>query len=86
MPRAVFFELKKPSFCQSRVEPNQFPLIKKGKLQKYFGGFLSIIIDETDLETKTNQLVNDIGNFNNKHIIQCWNKTIFNIPEEPRYI
>ena len=32
------------------------------------------------------QSTNDINNFNNKHIIQCYNKTISNVPEERRYI
>ena len=44
-------------------------------------GMLSIDIDEADLEKKTNKFINDISNFNNKHIIQCYNKTISNIPE-----
>ena len=47
---------------------------------------LSIYIDEADLENKTNKFINDISEFNNKHIIQCNNKTISNIPEEPHYI
>ena len=33
-----------------------------------------------------NQFLNYISNFNNKHIIRCYNKTISNIPEGPRYI
>ena len=37
-------------------------------------------------KNKTNQFINDISNFNNKHIIQCKNKPISNIPEEPCYI
>ena len=45
-----------------------------------------IDIDEAGLEKKRNKFVNDISGFNNKHIIQCYNKTISNIPEEPRYI
>ena len=49
-------------------------------------GILSIDTDEADLERKTNQVINAIINFNNKHIIQCYNKTIYNIPEDPRYI
>ena len=60
--------------------------MKKDKLIKYLSGLLSIVIDEADLEKKINQLINDITDFNNKHIIQCYNKTISNIPEEPRYI
>ena len=47
---------------------------------------LSIDIDEADLEKKTNQFINDISNFNDKHIIQCYNKPIPNTPEEPCYI
>ena len=47
---------------------------------------LSIDIDEADLEKKTNQFINYIRNFNNKNISQCYNKTISNIPEEPRCI
>ena len=47
---------------------------------------LSIDIIETDLEEKTYQFINDISDFNNKHIIQCCNEKIYNIPEEPRYI
>ena len=49
-------------------------------------GILSIDIDEADLEKKTNKFINGISDFNNKHIIQCYNKTISNIPEEPRFI
>ena len=47
---------------------------------------LYIYIDEVDSENKRNQFINDIINSNNKHIIQCYNKTISNIPEEQRYI
>ena len=43
-------------------------------------------MDEAYLENKSNQFINDISNFNNKHIIQCYNKTISNEPEEPGYI
>ena len=49
-------------------------------------GMSSIVIDESYIEKKTNQFINDISNFNNKHIVQCYNKTKSNIPEEPRYI
>ena len=45
-------------------------------------GILSIDSDEVYLEKKTNQFINDIIEFNNKHIIQCFNKTISIIPEE----
>ena len=37
---------------------------EKGKLLKYLGGLLSVNIDEADLENRTNQLINDISNFN----------------------
>ena len=47
---------------------------------------LSIDIYAADLENKTNQFINDISNFNNKHIIQSYNEAISNIYEEPRYI
>ena len=47
---------------------------------------LSIDTDEADLENKTYQFISDIRNFNNKLIIQCNNKNISNIHEEPRYI
>ena len=47
---------------------------------------LSIDIDESYIEKKTNQFINDISDFNNKHIIQCYKKTISNITEEPHYI
>ena len=50
-----------------------------------FWGFLSIIFDEADLKNRTNQLVNNTRNLNKKHIIQCYNGTQFNIPEEPHY-
>ena len=36
-------------------------------------GILSIDIDEEDIEKKTNQFINDISDFNNKNIIQCYN-------------
>ena len=47
---------------------------------------LSIDISEADLENKTNKFVYHINYFNNKHIFQCYNETISNIPEEPSYI
>ena len=47
---------------------------------------LSIDIDETDLENKTNQFINDISDFNKKQIIQRYNKTLSYISQEPRYI
>ena len=59
--------------------------IEKEKLGKYLSGILSIDIDEADIENK-NQFINDIRGFNNKHILQCNNKTISNIPEEWCYI
>ena len=47
---------------------------------------LYIDIHEAYLEKKTNQFNNDISNFTKKYIIQCYNKTISNILEEPEYI
>ena len=47
---------------------------------------LSIDNDEADLENKTNRFINYITGFNNEHIIQCNNKPLSNINEEPRYI
>ena len=47
---------------------------------------LYIDIDEVYLENKRNQFINVIRDFNNKHILRWYNKTILNIPEEPRYI
>ena len=47
---------------------------------------LYIDIDETDTEKDTNQFITDSSNFINKHIIQCYNKLIYSIPEEPHYI
>ena len=44
---------------------------------------LYIYIEKEYLEKK-NHFINVIIDFNNKHIIQCYNKTISNIPEEPR--
>ena len=49
-------------------------------------GILSIDNGEADIGNKINQLINDISDFNNKHIMQCNNKPISNIPEEPRNI
>ena len=60
--------------------------IEREKLRKYLSGVLSIDNDEADLGKKTNKFINDISDFNNKHIIQCNNKPLSNIPEEPRYI
>ena len=54
-------------------------------LRKHLSGILSIDNDDSDLEMKTNQSINDIRNFNNKHIIECKKKPISNIPEKPRY-
>ena len=59
-------------------------LIEKEKLRQYLSGILSIYIDEVDLSNKKNQFINDISDFNNKHIIQCYSKNISNISEEPR--
>ena len=56
------------------------------KLRKYLSGILSIDNYETYLGKKSDHFINDISDFNNKHIIQCNNKPISNIPKEPRYI
>ena len=48
--------------------------IETKKLQKYLCGLLSIVIDEADLQNITNQLINDISNFNNKRMIHCYRK------------
>ena len=60
--------------------------IEKYRLRKHLSGILSIDIDESDLEKKKNQFINDISDYNNKHIIQCYNKNVSNIPEETCYI
>ena len=60
--------------------------IKREKLRKYLSSILSIDKDDADLGKKTNQFINDISDFNKKHIIQCNNKPISNILEEPHYI
>ena len=57
--------------------------IEKRKLWKYFGCLLSKIIDAAGLKNRTNQFINDIRNFNNEHIIECYIVTESNIPEEP---
>ena len=47
--------------------------IEKIKLWKYLGGLFYIIIDEENLENRTNQLINDIRSFNNEHnsVLYC---------------
>ena len=60
--------------------------IEKEKLVKYLYGMLTTDINEAYLEKKRNKFINDINNFNNKHITQYYNKTQSNIPEEPCYI
>ena len=40
------------------------------------------MVDEAGLEIITNQWINDISLFNNEHIIQRYNITQSNIPEE----
>ena len=60
--------------------------IEKEKLWKYLSSILSIDNDEADLGKKTNNFINEVSDFNNKHIINCNNEHIYNIPEEPRYI
>ena len=37
------------------------------------GGFLSIMVDEADLENRTKQWINDISLFNHEHTIQRYN-------------
>ena len=49
--------------------------IEREKIQKYRCCLLSMVIDEADLENKTNQLINDISNFNNEYIIQYYIET-----------
>ena len=48
--------------------------IEKEKLSKYMSGMLSMYIDDEDMKKKTNQFINNISDFNNKHIIQCYNE------------
>ena len=62
---------KRSADTKKTLRPNH--LIEKYKLRKYLPGMLSIYIDEAYLEKKTNQFINNISNFNNKHIIQCYN-------------
>ena len=63
-----------------------YHFIEREKSRKYLSRILSIDNDEADLGKKKNQFINDVSNFNNKHIIQWNNKPISNIPEEPHYI
>ena len=44
------------------------------------------MVDESDIENRIKQGINDISLFNNKHIIQRYNIPQSHIPEEPRYI
>ena len=81
---AGLFVEKRISDTKKTLRSHHFS--EKEKLRKYLYGLLSIDIDEADLKKKTNQFINDISGFNNKHIIQCYNETISNIPEEPCYI
>ena len=60
--------------------------IEREKFRKYMSVILSIDNDEAYLGETKNQFINDISDFNNKHIIKCNNKPISNINEEPRYI
>ena len=46
---------------------------------------LYIDIDEVDIEKKKSSSM-ILANLIEKHIIQCYNEEISNIPEEPRYI
>ena len=47
---------------------------------------LSIVANKSDIENRTKQWIDDISLCNNEHIIQCYNITQYNIPEEPRSI
>ena len=60
--------------------------IEREKLRKYLSGILPIDNGEADLWKKKIQIINDISDFNTKHIIQCNKKPISNIPEYTRYI
>ena len=55
-------------------------------MEIYFGGLLSIMVDEADIKNRTKQWINDISLFNNEHIIQHYNIPQSNIPEEPHNI
>ena len=46
-----------------------------------FGCFLAIIVDEENIETISNQWINEIKIFTNEHIIQRYNIPQSNIPE-----
>ena len=61
-------------------------IIEKKILTKYLCALLSIVIHKEGIENKTNQLIKDIINFNNKNIIKWYSETKSNIPEEPCYI
>ena len=43
-----------------------YHFIENEKLRKYLSGILSFENDEADLEKKTNEFINNIGDFNNK--------------------
>ena len=78
------YSRKKIAYTKKTLHTHHF--IEKERLRKYLSIILSIDIDESDIQKKTNQFINDISDFNNKYIIQCYNETISNIPEEPCYI
>ena len=63
-----------------------YHFIERENLRKYLCGLLYIVIDEADLEKRTNQFIDDIHNFHNKHIIQCYSETKPTLPEDPHYI
>ena len=44
------------------------------------------VVYESYIKNITNHWINAIKNFNNEHIIQRYNVTQYNIPEEERYI
>ena len=75
---------RKNSETKSTLRSHHY--IGREKLGKYLSGILSIDNYEVDLEKKMNQFIGYISDFHNKHIIQCNNQPISNIPEEPCYI
>ena len=60
--------------------------IEKIKLCNYLGGQFSLMFDEADLKNRANHSINDIRNFINEHILQCYNVNQYNITEELYYI
>ena len=52
----------------------------------YLDGLLTIMFDESELMNRKNKWFFHILDLNKEHIIQPYNITISNIPEEERYI